>query len=304
MSGNSGTSDHFFNSSSQSDLHSQRSFSFYNFSTNSNFFLKNKKVEELEFPQQFNHYFNINNLFNLNKDNENLDENVKMENTKKSLSNNDVLGNGHNSNFLHNLSEPTDFEQIKKVESTQNHIEPIHTQHDYVDDFEFFETQNQVFNNYNNFNSEKENSISGISNVSSSQKSENLENKFKILAVKPQIYQNFNLQNEPQQIKPIQPLQQSATKKLITKEFFSQQLNSICNIPSSSKNTEVLGLENKLGIQMENPNNFECPNYDLFSEENLKEEMKKYGMKPGSFKFMVRQLKDVWNFINLSKLLL
>jgi hypothetical protein len=43
-----------------------------------------------------------------------------------------------------------------------------------------------------------------------------------------------------------------------------------------------------------------CPNYDDCSEDKLKEEIKQYGLKTGSNKNMVRQLKDIWAFMNLS----
>ena len=39
-----------------------------------------------------------------------------------------------------------------------------------------------------------------------------------------------------------------------------------------------------------------CPNYELYSEENLKESMRNYGMKPVSNKGMIKALKEIFDF--------
>ena len=110
-------------------------------------------------------------------------------------------------------------------------------------------------------------------------------------------FQVFALKNQNQsQIKNFN----SSNKKVITKEFFSQQINSINNLQKSNsmKHSQLLDLDNKFGISS---SQLECPDYDCYTEEFLKEEMKKYGMKPGGNKFMIKQLKEIWAFMNMSK---
>lgn len=39
-----------------------------------------------------------------------------------------------------------------------------------------------------------------------------------------------------------------------------------------------------------------CPNYELFSEENLKDTMRNYGLKPISNKGMIKALREIFEF--------
>jgi hypothetical protein len=126
--------------------------------------------------------------------------------------------------------------------------------------------------------------------------SNNSQDSYQILSVKQNSYNNNQFLNEK-----ILPNHQKIKEphKLITKEYFSQQVNSLGNIQSQPfKNPDLIDLENKLGVD---ENSIGCPDYDSFSEERLKDEMKKYGLKPASNKFMIKHLKEIWNFVNLSK---
>lgn len=40
-----------------------------------------------------------------------------------------------------------------------------------------------------------------------------------------------------------------------------------------------------------------CPDYNMFNEDKLKDEAKKYGIKPTTTKQMINQLKQIWEFI-------
>jgi hypothetical protein len=82
----------------------------------------------------------------------------------------------------------------------------------------------------------------------------------------------------------------SEKKKVITKEFFSQQVNSLGNFQDS---------DNEIN-QICGSTNITQPDFASYSEEKLKEECKKYGLKPGSKKFMIKQLGDIWIFITTS----
>jgi len=92
--------------------------------------------------------------------------------------------------------------------------------------------------------------------------------------------------------------QTNKSSKLLTKEYFSQQVNSIGNIQAFSQVPEITDLENKYGL---GEGSYECPDYNSFSEEKLKEEMKKYGLKAASVKFMVKTLNQIWEFMHISK---
>ena len=43
------------------------------------------------------------------------------------------------------------------------------------------------------------------------------------------------------------------------------------------------------------------PNFENYSEDKLKEEMRKYGLKLSANKNMIKQLSEVWDFLNMSK---
>jgi len=43
------------------------------------------------------------------------------------------------------------------------------------------------------------------------------------------------------------------------------------------------------------------PDYENLSDGDLKAELKKYGLKPGSKKYMVKQLEDMWKYLNSQK---
>jgi hypothetical protein len=44
------------------------------------------------------------------------------------------------------------------------------------------------------------------------------------------------------------------------------------------------------------------PNFGNYSEDKLKEEMRKYGLKLATNKNMIKQLDEVWDFLNLSNI--
>jgi len=227
--------------------------SFYNFTKNPIFYLKNIKLEELDFPEISTMEYNLNNLILNKKDHENsenIDHNILYKDNNRITFNNDL-------NIVKQQEDIKDFNE-------QNEFEVKYVLDE--NDYDFFENQAQN----NHYYSEKDENI----NQNCKKKCGNISENYKILSNK----------------------NQSSNNKIITKEHFSQQINNICT--SSSRNPLFLEFENKIGI--ENTCSLECPLYDTFSEDNLKEEMKKYGMKPGSYKFMVRQLKEVWQFLNMS----
>lgn len=85
-------------------------------------------------------------------------------------------------------------------------------------------------------------------------------------------------------------------KKKFNKEKFDKEINNI----NVNNNIELLTEEEKITKNIEESNK---PNFENFSEDKLKEEMRKYGLKLSSNKNMVKQLSQVWDFLNLSILL-
>jgi hypothetical protein len=186
------------------------------------------------------------------------------------------------------------------------------------EDFNNIEDMNYNYSNSHQFMDENENpnNFNGPVVLTSNSES-SLQDRFQVFSMKNRNsiksrndpithISKENISNNIQSIngidnnfKNINQVPHTATKKVITKEFFSQQLKSLGNLNTQSvKNADLVSLENKFGMTSQN---LECPYYESYSEENLREEMKKYGMKPASTKFMVKQLKEIWNFLNLSK---
>jgi hypothetical protein len=73
----------------------------------------------------------------------------------------------------------------------------------------------------------------------------------------------------------------------------------------SQSNEEKLKKTKKSKKDKNNSTSFMiCPNYELFSEENLKEQMRNYGLKPGSNRAMIKSLKEIFEFRKTSKKLI
>jgi hypothetical protein len=223
---------------------------------------------------------------------------------------------GGPSEDYNNYNDFNNFENFENFGNLGNQV----NNHEYED----FNNIEDMHHNFQNNNDENENPNSNIcpavlqSNSSAGGSVTNLSNRFQVFALKNKhttnafslkentsnnIITGKKIKNPINLVKSLKVNSQQAlscsNKKVITKEFFSQQINSLGNIHNQSvKNADLVNLENKFGMTSEN---LECPNYESQSEENLREEMKKYGMKPGSSKFMVKQLKEIWNFLNLSR---
>lgn len=252
---------------------------------------------QISIPENFEKSQQIINNSQLIKINHKLNLNLKMWRPSE---------NSHNSindfNYTQNFGN---FQYIPQ-ESENNNIN--------YEDFNDIEDMN---NNYKQYTDEDQNQNFPV--VASNSSENSLHERFQVFSMKNrksmktknEFITNISKENISNNIKPISriennfkninqlPVPQTATKKVITKEYFSQQLKSLGNLQTQSvKNPDLVSIENKFGM---NSQNLECPFYETFSEESLREEMKKYGMKPASTKFMVKHLKEIWSFINLSK---
>jgi hypothetical protein len=76
---------------------------------------------------------------------------------------------------------------------------------------------------------------------------------------------------------------QIVSKPKLNKDYLNSQVNNIGGFKQPIEHSDNL-----------------CPNYEDYSEDKLKEEIKQYGLKIGSNKSMARQLKEIWEFMNLS----
>jgi hypothetical protein len=90
----------------------------------------------------------------------------------------------------------------------------------------------------------------------------------------------------------------NVNKKLFTREE-KNNINSNKNVFFTKPKISV----NKSEDESNNCLNLVVPDYSMFSDENLKQEIKKYGMKPCSKKQMVKLLKEIWEFLNMSNCL-
>ena len=89
-------------------------------------------------------------------------------------------------------------------------------------------------------------------------------------------------------------------KKFI--EESSSQDNSISSVSSDIKESKISKRVKKSKKDTELISI--CPNYELYSEENLKESMRSYGLKPGSNNAMIKALKEIFEFRKSSKILI
>jgi hypothetical protein len=267
----------------------ENNFSFYNYTKRPfiNFNTPNI-TPEINFFEKFHINFNLNNLILKN----NKDDIEIPEEKENNDSNNNISKKG---GMLDIIEEVIVKDYNENCTNTINNTNPKTQKDEFIllgadeCDYNNYEDFNNMENiNYNYIDNEFENDIShNVCNV------EKISDKFQVFAIKPTAPIN-NTQNSSYNIKNID----KSNKKVITKEFFSQQVNSIGNIHITSQMTQITEIENKFGIV---EGGYECPDYDSYSEEKLKEEMKKYGMKPGSNKFMIKQLKQIWEFLNMSK---
>lgn len=86
-----------------------------------------------------------------------------------------------------------------------------------------------------------------------------------------------------------------STKNKINRELLKNELNKVNRIKD---NFEPIN-ENEILI-----NKLEAstkPDFSNWSEDRIKEEIKGYGIRPTSIKNMIKQLNEIWEFLNLSK---
>lgn len=287
--------------------------SFYNFSKNPSNFLTMSKDNKLNFTLSFDFNFsesvhlnfNLNNIFSLKKAEGSEAEKVEIENLKDNTNDNydknfsilppnksNMIDMGvHESQYIVN-TQPINSQNYEDFNDVENYNLEVGYQTNDFAEFELEEPQVQ---------SKQLGKIEAVKNI------DNLSDKFKIIAIKhPNNSSNPNQKSAIKEENFSNPTEYSqssnlhSVKKTISKEFFIQQINSLgsLNRLNSQVSAEINGINDKLGILSDS---IECPDYASFSDEKLKDEMKKYGLKPGSNKFMVKQLKLIWSFINTSK---
>jgi hypothetical protein len=283
-------------------------FSFYNFSRNPLKYLINSKLEDLEFPHFFHTNFNYNNLLtNVESSEANVDK-IEEEiipqytNDKETEYNNSQLSNitysqqsnSQNSNYLQ-FEKHTYNNIYEVIEEVPNELHEVSNNKSNNN----MNQSNNKMNNFEDFNDiENINFNLGLFNENSQQNdyNSNIKNDFFVENRNISIKSGFGLLAINK--KEINSVVVNKNHKNITKEFYSQQINSFGNPISaaSTKLKELKKFENEIGIGLE------CPNYESFGIEALKEEMKKYGMKPASNKFMAKQLNEIWQFVNMSNI--
>jgi hypothetical protein len=238
----------------------------------------NETFEKIDFfeplnpPSTLHSFYNFskNPIINISPNDLNFYENYHIEfNINKMIFNKDYLGNDENADLnsgiihmdIHKESCELDFPVFKEVPLT-------HEDFNNMEECNYFEDDLNLKNNVNSSNT----------NNTVTKTNENLADKYKV----------FSHRNKD-----------PGVKKIITKEFFSQQTNSLNNIYSKSctQLSEISEIETRYGIS---EGAYQCPDYNSFSEDKLKEEMKKYGLKAGSVKFMVKTLGQIWEFLNMS----
>ena len=87
-------------------------------------------------------------------------------------------------------------------------------------------------------------------------------------------------------------------KKFIEESESKNSQNSSCFSEISEKKQKTKRAKNS---KKEEECIVVCPNFELYSEENLKESMRSYGLKPGSNNAMIKALKEIFEFRKLSK---
>lgn len=285
--------------------------SFYDFTRNPLKLLTNSKLEDLEFPQFFHTNYNYNNLLinvegpKIHKiEDEEIPPNTNDQKTEYnnesqfSNVNNSQRSNSQNSNnylpfekhVYNNIYEvieevPNELHEVSNIKSNNN-----------------MNRSDNKLNNYDDFNDiENVNFNLGLFNENSQQNvfKSNIKTNNEILVKSSNLSLSSGFDLLAINKKEISSVGLNKNQKIITKEFYSQQINSFGNPISavSSKLKELKKFEQEIGIGLE------CPNYETFGADSLKEEMKKYGLKPASNKFMAKQLNEIWQFINMSNIL-
>jgi hypothetical protein len=203
---------------------------------------------------------------------ENKDYGNNMNNIEKTTNkeNNNIYENNNNNNI--------ELIQNNNIYNFNENINNFDTQ-----DFNYLEN-----NNYFDYNFEGENNINpndtgynSKTNYLYTQPLAELKNDFNNI--------NINNTNKKTDISNFgDKYKLLATKAKVDNNYINSKIN---NINESSFKQPA---ENNLSSGL-------CPNYDDYSEDKLKEEIKQYGLKIGSNKNMIRQLKEIWSFLNLSK---
>jgi hypothetical protein len=275
-------------------------FSFYNFIQNPSF------SEGIHFHENFHTSFNLNNLINQNKD-------IASEfSERKGKMLVDVpLENVENVGKIEKTIENAGKENIdfnQEVEMKNEIFVENNNYNDFMnqdEDYHFFNQENNEIYYNSNDNLENDNTTNtNNTTVNQNHRQSNIQNLTTKYEIFGKINHLENVKNEINHKKCMSPKNkiiknppsQAATESF-SKEFFSQQINSFNSLNSIKKAKE----EKFKDILPEcSEGSLSCPHFDCYPEEKLKEEMRKYGMKPGSHKTMVKQLIEIWTFINLS----
>lgn len=94
------------------------------------------------------------------------------------------------------------------------------------------------------------------------------------------------------------PKKEFSTKNKINREFPKCDLNIV------NKDKDHIGSIKKNELFLKKFEAVAKPDFSNWSEDRLKEEIKSYGIRPTSIKNMIKQLSEIWEFLNLSKIFL
>lgn len=88
---------------------------------------------------------------------------------------------------------------------------------------------------------------------------------------------------------------QFSTKNKVSKEISKNKSNK-----KSYSNANIDSLNDDNNLPKQNLETMDKPDFMNWPEDKLKQEMKNYGIRPTSVKQMIKQLNEIWDFLNLS----
>ncbi len=172
------------------------------------------------------------------------------------------------------------------------------------------EIKNKNYEDFNNFDDyipidlnlskETETELGTLSNM------DNSNQAYKLLAKRTK-NNNISMESKYEESKNSSPKNKVSKENSACKPNFIDEIDSKPKRKYNKKNKEKVSSETEEEIKSKTKREKKiksdkkevieiCPNYELYSEENLKESMRNYGMKPVSNKGMIKALKEVFDF--------
>ncbi len=170
-----------------------------------------------------------------------------------------------------------------------------------------FEYEDYVYDDHNNYSFDDDYDDKVKENAE-------LDNKFKNnVSIKKNIFTSNITKNYLSQDLNFQKINKILTKKknkkkkiefkndenILNKKDFSPKNRIKANNEFDKSTTELKSIHNR-DLILEGKDQVNKPDFNNWSEDRLKEEIKNYGIRPTSIKNIIKQLNEIWEFFNLS----